>query len=76
MYMYICVYIILPNGPHFKSGKLNNWTLDSTCIKKKAIRDMLLNTVYLIEFYMIMSFAGLCVNFKRNHRNLSKWGIL
>lgn len=45
-------------------------------VLKKAIRDMLLNTVYLIEFYMIMSFAGLCVNFKRNHRNLSKWGIL
>lgn len=29
---------------------------------------MLLNTVYLIEFYryMIMSFAGLCIYFKRN----------
>lgn len=38
MYMYICVYIILPNGPHFKSGKLNNWTLDSTCIKKSDKR--------------------------------------
>lgn len=38
MYMYICVYIILSNGPHFKSGKLNNWTLDSTCIKKSDKR--------------------------------------
>lgn len=40
--------------------------------EEKEMRDMLLITAYLIEFYMIMAFAGLCIHFKRNLRKLSQ----
>lgn len=40
--------------------------------EEKEMRDMLLITAYLIEFFMIMAFAGLCIHFKRNLRKLSQ----